>query len=44
MRYFDDENEYWGDKAEKVIDEGRLTSKSVKMFADGMVTRGLQGT
>jgi hypothetical protein len=35
MRYFDDQNEYWGDKAEKIIDEGRLTSKSVKMFADG---------
>jgi hypothetical protein len=34
MRYFD-EHEYWGDKAEKIIDQDRLTARSVKMFADG---------
>jgi hypothetical protein len=34
MMYFD-ENNYWGDKVEKIVDQGRLTARSVKMFADG---------
>jgi hypothetical protein len=34
MRYFD-ENGYWGDKMEKRLDQGRLTVRSVKIFADG---------
>jgi hypothetical protein len=39
MRYFNDEDEYWGGSAEKIIDQGRLTARSIKMFADGKHTR-----
>jgi hypothetical protein len=39
MRYFNDEDEYWGGSAEKIIDQGRLTARSIKMFADGEHTR-----
>jgi hypothetical protein len=34
MMYFN-ESTYWGNTMPKVIDYGRLTARSVKMFADG---------
>ena len=37
MTHFNETADYWGDKAEKLIDHGngRLTARSVKIFADG---------
>ena len=35
MTYYDETAEYWGDKRRKIINEGRLTARSVKIFADG---------
>lgn len=39
MRWFD-EDDYWGDKAQRILDIGRLTARSVKIFADGDFLRG----
>lgn len=38
MRFFNETEEYWGDKIKPLIDagNGRLHSRSVKMFGDGM--------
>ncbi|CAK5281440.1 unnamed protein product [Mycena citricolor] len=37
MRFFDEREEYWGNKTEPIIDAGnaRLNARSVKIFADG---------
>ena len=35
MTYFDENAEYWGDRRSKIIDNNRLTVRSVKIFADG---------
>ena len=37
MRYFNENEPYWGNTSEKVIAAGddRLTSRSVKIFGDG---------
>ncbi|KAI5123983.1 hypothetical protein M0805_006395 [Coniferiporia weirii] len=40
MTYFDEKAEYWGDKRTKVINENRLTARSVKIFADGALRSG----
>ncbi|EJD03014.1 uncharacterized protein FOMMEDRAFT_146742 [Fomitiporia mediterranea MF3/22] len=40
MSYFDENANYWGGKAEKIIDQNRLTARSVKMFADGALRSG----
>ncbi|KAH8119361.1 amidohydrolase family-domain-containing protein [Phellopilus nigrolimitatus] len=40
MSYFDETAEYWGDKRSKIIDENRLTARSVKIFADGALRSG----
>lgn len=38
MRFFNETEEYWGDKVKPLIGagNGRLHSRSVKMFGDGM--------
>ena len=40
MSYFDENQEYWGNRTEPLIGagDGRLTARSVKIFADGTVT------
>ena len=40
MTYFDENGEYWGDKIKPLINggNGRLGARSVKIFADGMLT------
>jgi len=37
MTYFDEDGEYWGNKTKQLIDAGggKLTARSVKIFADG---------
>ncbi len=37
MRFFNESEEYWGDIVEPLVNagNGRLHSRSVKMFADG---------
>ena len=37
MTHFNESAEYWGDKVDKLIGagNGRLTARSVKIFADG---------
>ena len=37
MTHYNESAEYWGDRAEKVMGagSGRLTARSVKIFADG---------
>jgi len=39
MRHYDESVEYWGDKAKPIIGaaNGRLTARSVKLFADGLL-------
>ena len=41
MTHFNESSEYWGDRAQKIIgaSNGRLTARSVKIFADGMHCR-----
>jgi hypothetical protein len=38
MTYFDEDGEYWGNRTKPLIDAGggKLTARSVKIFADGM--------
>ena len=38
MTYYNESSDYWGDRTEKLIGagNGRLTARSVKIFADGM--------
>jgi hypothetical protein len=42
MRYFDENGPYWGNTAKKLVSVGgdRLTSRSVKIFADGALRSG----
>jgi len=42
MTYFDEEGDYWGNTTEKIIGagNGRLTVRSVKIFADGALRSG----
>ncbi|KLO18383.1 hypothetical protein SCHPADRAFT_899781 [Schizopora paradoxa] len=40
MTYFNDTASYWGDKNPKIIDDNRLTARSVKIFADGALRSG----
>ncbi|KAL5528400.1 hypothetical protein ACEPAF_7536 [Sanghuangporus sanghuang] len=40
MRYFNENVEYWGNQATKIIDHNRLTSRSVKIYADGALRSG----
>lgn len=37
MTHFNESSEYWGDRVEKMVGVGggRLTARSVKIFADG---------
>ncbi len=37
MTHFNESSEYWGDRAQKIMgaSNGRLTARSVKIFADG---------
>lgn len=41
MTYFDETKPYWGNNTKPIIGTGkyRLTTRSVKIFADGMSTR-----
>jgi hypothetical protein len=41
MTYFDEHGEYWGDKTKPIIGagNGKLTARSVKIFADGTYLR-----
>lgn len=38
MTFFDENGEYWGNKTKPMVGspEGRLSARSVKIFADGM--------
>ena len=40
MTHFNESADYWGDRVEKVMGagNGRLTARSVKIFADGTYT------
>lgn len=40
MRFFDENAEYWGNKSKPLIGagNGRLNTRSVKIFADGTPT------
>ncbi|KAF5370724.1 hypothetical protein D9758_002094 [Tetrapyrgos nigripes] len=42
MRFFDENGEYWGNITEPLIayNDGRLTARSVKIFADGALRTG----
>jgi hypothetical protein len=42
MTYFDEHGEYWGDKTKPIIGagNGKLTARSVKIFADGALRTG----
>lgn len=42
MTFFDETADYWGDKSEKIINagNGRLSARSVKIFADGALRSG----
>jgi len=42
MSYFDENQEYWGNRTEPLIGagDGRLTARSVKIFADGALRTG----
>ncbi|KAL5523809.1 hypothetical protein ACEPAG_7982 [Sanghuangporus baumii] len=40
MRYFNEKAEYWGNQAIKIINHNRLTSRSVKIYADGALRSG----
>lgn len=42
MTYFDETGAYWGDQMKQLIGDGngRLTARSVKIFADGALRSG----
>jgi hypothetical protein len=44
MTHYNESSDYWGDRVEKMIGagNGRLTARSVKIFADGMCALPLQ--
>lgn len=43
MTYFDENKQYWGNLTTPIIGagDGRLTARSVKIFADGKALTGL---
>lgn len=45
MRFFDENGEYWGNKSKPLIGtgNGRLSTRSVKIFADGTSTSVIDG-
>jgi hypothetical protein len=46
MTHFNESSDYWGDRVQKVIgaSNGRLTTRSVKIFADGKLADTLTST